>query len=252
MTLITELKIFIKHILHWFYWFAGFSFFFFAYGLQESILFGRIYYLPVMSKNSISVQVFNKIRSDLLPDTVQLVVTNPMSAFVSQTLLSVGLAFLVTFPFFIFGIIRYLNPALLPEEKKALTLSVFPVVLLFLSGCAFSYVFLIPTIFSVLYPFAISIGAVPFFSLDEFIYYVFGLTISVGVMFLLPLFMILFSMMGIIKASFWRKKWRHAILLFLVLSAIITPDGTGVTMVMLFFPLAILYFLGYFFANKLG
>jgi sec-independent protein translocase protein TatC len=91
----------------------------------------------------------------------------------------------------------------------------------------------------------------PFFSLDEFVYYVFSLSIAVGIMFLLPLFMILLSMMRIIEASFWKKKWRHAILIFLVLSAIITPDGTGVSMIILFLPLAVLYFLGYFFAKKL-
>jgi sec-independent protein translocase protein TatC len=251
MTLLAELRIFVKHILHWFYWFTGCSFFFFAFGIKESILFGRVYYLPEMSKESIAVQFFNKVRVDLLPDNVQLVVTNPMSAFVCQTLVAASLAFMLTFPFFIYGVTRYLNPALLPEEKKALAMSIFPVVLLFFSGCAFSYFFLIPTIFSVLYPFATSIGAMPFFSLDEFVYYVFSLSIAVGIMFLLPLFMILLSMMRIIKASFWKKKWRHAILIFLILSAIITPDGTGVSMIILFLPLAILYFFGYFFAKKL-
>ncbi|KKQ77879.1 MAG: hypothetical protein A3A96_00630 [Candidatus Zambryskibacteria bacterium RIFCSPLOWO2_01_FULL_39_39] len=252
MTLFEELKIFIKNILHWIYSFVGFSFFFFIFGLKKVVIWGKDYFLPLPTEISFSVQVFNKIRSDLLPLNVQLVVTNPMSAFVSQMLLSILLSFLFTIPFFIYKIITYIAPALLPHEKKAVLWSLFPFVFLFFAGAAFSYFFLIPATFKVLYPYATTIGAVPFFSIDEFIYYVFSLMIAVGMMFLLPLFMILLSIIGIIPASFWRGRWRHAILFFLIISAIITPDGTGITMIMLFLPLSALYFVGYVFANKLS
>ncbi len=250
MTLIEELKIFVKNILHWIYYFVGFSFFFFLFGLKKVAIFGKNYFLPLPTENSFSVQVFNKIRHDLLPPGVQLVVTNPISAFVSQILVSILLGFLFTLPFFIYKFILYLQPALLPHEKKAVLWSLLPFVFLFFSGSMFSYFFLIPATFKVLYPYATIIGAVPFFSIDEFVYYVFSLMIAVGMMFLLPLFMILLSFVGIIKADFWRRNWRYALLFFLILSAIITPDGTGITMVMLFLPLVALYFAGYVFSSK--
>ena len=252
MTLLEELKIFLKNILHWLYAFFFFSFFFFVFGIKEVAIFGKNYFLPLPTPNSFSAQVFNKIRYDLLPPGVQLVVTNPMSAFVSQILMSISLGFLFTLPFFIYKVILYIQPALLPQEKKAVLLSLLPFVCLFFSGCLFSYFFLVPATFKVLYPYATAIGATPFFSIDEFIYYVFGLMMAVGLMFLLPLFMVLLGLMGIIKAEFWGNKWRHALLFFLILSAIITPDGTGVTMVMLFLPLTALYFAGYFFAGRLS
>jgi sec-independent protein translocase protein TatC len=252
MTLFEELIIFIKSIFYWICYFIGFSFFFFIFGLKKVVIFGQNYFLPLPTKNSFSVQVFNKIRYDLLPPGVQLVVTNPISAFVSQILLSMLLSFLLTTPLFIYKIIMYLQPALLPREKKVVLWSLLPFAFLFFTGSAFSYFFLIPATFKILYPYATVINAIPFFSIDEFIYYVFVLMIAVGVMFLLPLFMILLSFVGIIKADFWRKNWRYALLFFLVLSAIITPDGTGITMVMLFLPLTALYFAGYVFANKLS
>ncbi len=252
MTIIEELKIFLKSILHWVYYFIGFSFFFFLFGLKSVTILGKDYLLPLPDANSFSVQVFNKVRHDLLPLDVQLIVTNPMSAFVLQILLALLLSFLVTIPLFIYKIIIYLQPALLPYERKAVLWSLLPFVFLFFSGCAFSYFFLIPATFKVLYPYAIMIGAMPLFSIDEFIYYVFGLMIAVGAMFLLPIFMVLLSIMGIIDAEFWGSRWRYALLFSLLLSAIITPDGTGVTMIMLFLPLAILYFLGYIFASKLS
>lgn len=250
MTLTEELKVLIKSLLHWIYALVGFSVFFFAFGLREVVILGRNYLLPMLAQDSFSVQVFNRVRVDLLPPEVALVVTNPMSAFVSQVLLSLVLGFLATTPLFLYKVILYIQPALLPHEKRAVLLSLLPLAFLFLSGAAFSYLFLIPATFETLYPYATSIGAVPFFSVDEFVYYVCGLMIAVGMMFLLPLFMILLSIMGIIEAEFWRKQWRFALLFFLIVSAIITPDGTGVTMMVLFFPLMILYFAGYMFARK--
>lgn len=252
MTLFEEIKIFLKNILYWIYSFVGFSFFFFAFGFKEVVVFRKSYVLPVLTQNSFSVQVFNMIKRDLVPPGVQLVVTNPMSAFVSQILLSILLGFIATLPFFIYKIILYIQPALLPHEKRAVLLSLLPFVFLFVSGALFSYFFLVPATFRVLYPYATAIGAVPLFSIDEFIYYVCGLVIAVGVMFLLPLFMILLSLMGIVEPQFWRRKWRYALLFFMILSAIITPDGTGITMIMLFLPLITLYFAGYIFANRLS
>lgn len=252
MAFTEELKIFLKNILHWVYFFVGFSIFSFAFGFKKMLIFGRELYLPTLTENSLSVQIFNRIRHDILPPGVDLVVTNPMNAFVAQILLSFLLGFFFSIPFFIYKIIIYIQPALLPREKRAVFWSLFPFVLLFFSGAMFSYFFIIPSTFDVLYPFATIMGAIPFFSVNEFIQYVFGLMIAVGLMFLLPLFMILLSFLNIIQAGFWKRQWRFALLFFLILSAIITPDGTGITMIMLFLPLVALYFAGYFFATRVG
>ena len=266
MAFLHELKIFVKNILHWVYYFVGFSFLFFFFGLKEVVLWGRNLYVPIISENSFSlffgkgleiasrfpksfsVQIFNIIRHDLLPPDVQLIVTNPMSAFTAQITLSLSLGFLITFPILIYRTITYLHPALLPREKKAVFWSLVPLILLFFTGCAFSYFFLIPETFKVFYPFATGMGVIPFFAVDKFIQYIFVLLIGVGLIFLLPFFVILLSFLGIIKARFWISKWRFAFVFFLVLSAIITPDV--ITMFMLFIPLQGLYFAGCFFAER--
>lgn len=252
MTLLEELKIFVKTILHWIYSFVGFTLFFFIFGFKKIVILGRNYFLPLPTENSISVQVFNKIRQDLLPSNVQIIVTNPMSAFLAQLLLASLLGFLLTFPLFLYKIITYLRPALHPHERRTVIWSIMPLTFLFLLGSAFSYFFLIPATFDILYPYATVMGIIPFFSLDEFIYYVLLLIIVAGVMFLLPMFMVLLSFIRIVKAEFWIRKWRGALLFFLILSAIITPDQTGITMVMLFIPLAMLYFVGCYFSKKLS
>ena len=250
MTLLEELVTFFKSIFHWFCYFVFFSIIFFSFGLGHVTLFGKNYLLPLLSTHSFSVQIFNFMRQTVLPPEVELITSNPLSAFVSQILLSLLLSFFLTIPLFLYEIIAYINPALLPHEKRVVAASLIPLVLLFFAGCAFSYFYLIPTTFDVLYPFATAMGASPLFEVNEFIQYVFGLMVGVGIMFLLPLFMILLSYLRIIKSEFWLSKWRFALVLFLILSAIITPDGTGVTMGMLFVPLTGLYFAGYYFAKR--
>src|SRR3989338_7442702 len=78
------------------------------------------------------------------------------------------LAFVILFPFFLYKIISYLKPALFSHEKKLLLQSLIPSSLLFFIGCLFSYYYVIPTTFEVLYPYAIHLGVIPFFSLAEF------------------------------------------------------------------------------------
>lgn len=244
MTILDELKIFLRSIRDWIISFSVASCFFFVFGLKKVVVFGANLLVPWPSDRSFSIIIFNKMRENLLPPGVDLITTNPMSAFTSQVLVSILLGFLLTTPLFLYKVIAYLHPALLPQEKKAVLLSLAPLVILFFAGSAFSYFFLIPATFKLLYPYAISIGAIPFFAIDEFIYYVCGLMVAAGMMFLLPLFMVLLSFMGIIDSHFWRKHWPTACLFFLIASAIITPDGTGVTMVMLFLPLLALYLMG--------
>ena len=87
-------------------------------------------------------------------------------------------------------------------------------------------------------------GAAPFFAIGEFVYSVLGLMLAVGIMFLLPIFMSILSWVGLIEAGFWKNNWKYAFLVFLIFSAIITPDGTGITMAILAIPLVGLYGIG--------
>jgi len=84
----------------------------------------------------------------------------------------------------------------------------------------------------------------PYFSLDSFVSSVFLLTVSVGVIFLLPVVMVLLTRLSIVPSEWWLKHWRGAVLASVIFSAVITPDGSGVTMVFLFVPLMLLYGIG--------
>lgn len=250
MTIIEELTLFVKSILHWIYAFLGFTFFFFLFGLHTVTIHGRSFTLPLFSANSFSVQLFQIMQHDFVPSGVTLIVTNPLSAFLVQLEIAMTLAFIVVSPLLLSKIIKYISPALFEHEKKAIFKALTLSSTLFVLGCLFAYYCMIPLTFKFMYPFTTSLGATPFFSLDEFMSWVIVILLATGITFLLPVFMITLSFVGIVSPTFWRRKWRQAFAYIMIFCAIITPDQTGITMVLLFIPLILLYFVGIMLTGK--
>lgn len=206
-------------------------------------VFAGLLVLP-FGEASFATCIFLSAKESLLPTGVPVVALGPVSPFVAPIMMAFLVALLLTFPFGIWLIVRFLRPALRPKERKALSAYIVPSLVLFYAGCALAYFFVIPVTFSVLYSFADPMGVAPFFALDEFISSVFLLTVSVGFSFLLPVFMVASSHAGLISGKFWIRHFRGAILFAVIFSAIITPDGSGVTMVFLAVPLIALYVIG--------
>jgi sec-independent protein translocase protein TatC len=245
MTILEELREFLKSIIWWVYFFLGFTVFFFTFGLKQIQILGTRLFLPIPTSYSFAVQFFKYLQKNLLPSQVEIVVLNPLNAFLTQIMISLSLSFIITLPILLYGMIKFISPGLYKTEKKAVSKIVIFSVILFILGSLFSYFFLVPSTFKILYSFALTLGASPLFTAYEFVSLTFILTIVVGIMFQVPIFMVLLSNLGFVSSDFWKNNCKYIFLAFLIFSAIITPDGTGITMLILFFPLAGLYLLGY-------
>ncbi len=215
------------------------------------VVFSGLLALPLES-SSYAGRLFLSAKNSLVPEGIPVVATGPVSAFVAPIVTAFLVAILVTFPLGIFFLIRFLRPALRREERRTLSLFVLPSLILFYGGCALAYFLIIPTTFRVLYGFSAPMGVEAFFALDDFISSVFFLTVSVGLAFLLPVVMIALSRIGIVPGLFWLRHWRGAMLAAIVFSAVITPDGSGVTMAFLSVPLVGLYVTGAAVAARRG
>lgn len=251
MQILNQARQFAKKILSWIYIFLGAFIFFFAFNIQifsfqlPILKFQLSLPYPNPSYNSISAMFFKKIQGDLLIKKMELIVTSPLDALWVQIGISLFLAFIVTLPILLYKLIVFFSPALKKKEKRAILKALVPSIILFVGGCVFAYYVLIPSTFKFLYPYVLAMGARPFFMINQFVSLVLILIAAVGLVFLLPIFMILLTRLGIVKPDIWKKNWRYAILIFLVLAAIITPDGTGITMILLAGPLTGLYLVGY-------
>lgn len=229
----------------WLFFWLIFSAFFFFFGIQKATILGKEFFIPWLNQNSLAVAFFTLIKSQILPEGVQLVILTPLSAFLGQAMIAFFLGFFVSLPIGFYKALNFILPALRSTEKKAVMAVFLPSIILFFLGCAFAYIFILPATFKILYSFALPMGVVPYFDLINFIFLFLGMEIVVGLMFLLPVLMTLMVALGIVGPEFWRGKWHYASVFFLVVSAIVTPDGTGITMILLVIPLTLLYLAGY-------
>ena len=62
-----------------------------------------------------------------------------------------------------------------------------------------------------------------------------------GIVFELPLLAWLLSKLGLVTKTFFRQYRKHAVVVLLVLSAVITPTGDPFTLMIVFLPLYLLY-----------
>jgi sec-independent protein translocase protein TatC len=194
--------------------------------------------------NSISVQTISQIRNDLLPNDVDLIQVSPGQAFTAQIYVSIIIGIVSGLPVIIGELFAFLNPALHNYEKKIIRRIIVPVIVLFVLGCLFSYFIVIPYILDFLYNYGQSMGVVSFFEITPFITFVINLLILFGLAFQLPIIMWTVTKIGFVNPDFWKKNLKYMIIIVIILGAIITPDGSGITMWFVVGPMMLLYIIG--------
>ncbi len=194
---------------------------------------------PALHDN-LAARLFSRVRDDLVPDSVILVVARPMDGFAAEMAISLGAALILTAPFWVWQIGGFLWPALRPKERRTILQAFVPVVLLFVAGAAFAYVFVLPFILATLYDYGVALGAQGLLPVSEFVSFVLGMIVVFGIAFQTPLVMWTLTRTGLVRAAFWRKYWRHAIVAIFILSALVT-DPTIVSQVLVALPLMVLY-----------
>ena len=202
-----------------------------------------VFFSVPIAGETIAAHAIARVSQDLLPQGITLVVSSPLDAFVAEAVLAAELSLVLVVPLAALELYRFVAPGLYPRERRMLALFLAISFLLMLAGAAFAYLFVLPAFFKGLFGFTPN-GVSPFFNLREVMSLVTGMLLTTSVLFLLPVCMSLLSWMGLVQSRFWTRYWRHAILLALVFSAIITPDGTGITMMLLALPVCGLYGLG--------
>ena len=116
-----------------------------------------------------------------------------------------------------------------------------------MGGALFGYFVVFPFGFKFFLSFASdTVQALP--SVKQYFSFSLKLLIAFGVVFELPVVVFFLSRMGLVTASFLRKKRKYAILLTFVLAAILTPPDV-ITQSMMAGPLIILYEVGIIIAS---
>ena len=209
------------------------------------------FYLPFIDPNpfnNIAIQVTSFMKDSLLPVGVELIQTAPGQAFFAQIYVAALIGIIISIPLLIRELYEFIVPAIEEKEKKRINLlkMLIPTLGLFIIGIIFSYLLVIPFTLDFLYKYGESIGVETFLNINDFITFVLQFLIGFGISFELPLLMYIISLSTIIDHNFWRKNFRYSIIVIVVFGAIITPDGSGVTMWLIAGPMILLYLTGIF------
>ncbi|MDH3657801.1 MAG: twin-arginine translocase subunit TatC [Nitrosopumilus sp.] len=212
----------------------------------EPIQVGQItlYYPTPEPLNNIAAQITNHMKINLVPEDVQLIQTAPGQAFFAQVYIAALVGIVVGMPVIIKELVGFIKPALKENEVNVSRSISFPALGLFIAGCVFSYNLVIPYILEFLYRYGESAGLVTFLNVIEFVTFVLQFLLAFGFSFQLPLVMYAISVSGMVDSDFWRKNIRYAIVIIVIFGAVITPDGSGVTMWFIAGPMIALYTAG--------
>jgi sec-independent protein translocase protein TatC len=212
----------------------------------EPIQVGQItLYYPIPEPlDNIAAQITNHMKHNLVPEDVQLIQTAPGQAFFAQIYIAVLVGVVVGMPIIIRELVGFIKPALKENEINVSRSISIPALGLFIAGCIFSYNFVIPYILEFLYRYGESAGLLTFLNIMDFVTFVLQFLLAFGFSFQLPIVMYAISASGMVDSDFWRKNIRYAIVAIVIFGAVITPDGSGVTMWFIAIPMIILYVAG--------
>lgn len=154
-------------------------------------------------------------------------------------------AIIISMPVILLQAWKFISPALLQKEKIYIRWITFFTSLCFFVGIAFGYFILIPTAMNFFANFGTDLIELNI-SADKYISFVLVMILSSGILFEIPMVAYFLTKMGILTPEFMRHYRRHAIVIILIISAIVTPTPDVITQSLLAIPMFILYELSIF------
>ena len=153
---------------------------------------------------------------------------------------SIFSGFVIAFPYVFWELWSFVRPALHADESAMARGIVFFSSVLFLFGILFGYYIIAPLSVNFLGSYQVSSVVANQISLTSFISTVTTVSFANGIIFELPILVYFLTKVGLVTPDFMRVYRKHAMIVILLLSAIITPpDITSQILVSL--PLIILY-----------
>jgi sec-independent protein translocase protein TatC len=143
--------------------------------------------------------------------------------FLTHMYISIVAGFIFAFPYVLWEIWRFVQPAMLENERKYSKGGLFISTFLFLLGILFSYYLIVPLTVNFLGTYQVSESVTNQISLGSYISTVVSVTFAVGIVFELPILVYFLTKIGVLTPGFMKKNRKYMFVILLILSAIITP-----------------------------
>lgn len=152
---------------------------------------------------------------------------------------SMMLGFIVSIPYILWELWRFIKPALKPEEVRAARGIVSWCSLLFFTGVAFAYFVIAP--YTINFFGGYQLGNIKnIITIENYYDTMSNLLLGLGLVFQLPVIVYFLTRIGILTPAFLKDKRRYAVLILFIVAEIITPPDLF-SCLLVFFPLYALF-----------
>ncbi len=180
---------------------------------------------------------------------VSLITTELSSQFMTHFSTSLYLGLLISSPYILFEIIRFITPALYENEKKISWTLMLSMYFMFLLGMTINYFVIFPFSVRFLGTYSVAAKVHSTITLDSYMDTFTSLSLVMGLIFLLPIISYILAINDIVcydKISGYRK---HAIIVIAIIAAVITPPDV-MTLLLVVIPLYMLFELSLWIVKK--
>ncbi len=178
-----------------------------------------------------------------------IIFSNPIEPFMVRMTVSAVLGLVLALPVILWQFWLFIHPGLLPHERRVVAPIIPVVCLLFLFGAAIAYV-MMPMIMAFFLCYTPA-GVHPLIDFQQSITFPLKIMVAFGLGFQLPILVLTLVWLGVLSPALLRTQWRTAIFAVGVLAALITPTVDPLSWALLFVPLAGLYFVTLWFAERI-
>jgi sec-independent protein translocase protein TatC len=185
-----------------------------------------------------------------LPKGGQMIATDVTTPFFVPVKVALMAAFLISLPYILYQIWRFVAPGLYAHEKKMVWPLIIVSTTLFFCGMAFAYFVVFPVVFGFITASAPQ-GVAVMTDIDKYLSFVLAMFMAFGITFQVPVAVVVLVRMGFVTIDKLREARPYVVVGAFVVGAIFTPPDV-VSQLMLAIPLWLLYETGIVVASWLG
>ena len=149
---------------------------------------------------------------------------------------------MLALPVILYEIWKFIEPGLLPKEKRFALPFVILSTISFFIGVAFCFLIVLPMAMQFLLTFDPSIQQMPRFG--EYVDFTLKFLLAFGVIFELPLAITIAARLGMVTPQFLARNRKYAILVNFIVAAILTPTPDVFNQALMALPMCVLYEVG--------
>lgn len=156
---------------------------------------------------------------------------------------------IVAFPYVVWELWKFLEPALYKQEKKPVGMAFALSTGLFYLGVVVGYFIVLPVCLQFFMNYTVSDTVANTITIGSYMSMFFSMVLLIGIAFEFPTVVLVLNRLGVVSRKMLRKGRRYAVVIVLVLSALITP-ADPFSMFVLALPLYFLYELSILLCSK--